>query len=90
MLKTIVQQNHRMVIAIDGRGGAGKSSLARKLVENLPAAAHIEYDWFHLPQKKLLADAKYCAGHCKHQSEQDAGKVGQSVRYTERRAHGRQ
>jgi uridine kinase len=47
-------QKSRLVIAIDGRGGAGKSSLARALVARLARSAHIEHDWFHLPKAQVV------------------------------------
>lgn len=46
-------QRGRVVIAIDGRGGAGKSSLARSVVARLPRSAHLEHDWFHLPKDQV-------------------------------------
>jgi uridine kinase len=49
----------RIVIAIDGRGGAGKSTLARSLVALLPGAAHFEYDWFHLPKAETRPENRY-------------------------------
>jgi uridine kinase len=49
----------RFIIAIDGRGGAGKSSLARAIVSSLPGAAHFEYDWFHLPQAEIIGPERY-------------------------------
>lgn len=48
----------RLVIAIDGRGGAGKSSLARKVVAAIPGAVHVEFDWFHLPKADLRDDSR--------------------------------
>lgn len=39
----------RSVIAIDGRGGAGKSTLARLIASSMCNAQHVELDWFHLP-----------------------------------------
>lgn len=47
------RERDRVVIAIDGRGGAGKSSLARALVGRLSGSAHIEHDWFHLPRERV-------------------------------------
>lgn len=47
------REKSRVVVAIDGRGGAGKSSLARALVRLLPKSVHIEHDWFHLPQSQV-------------------------------------
>jgi uridine kinase/GNAT superfamily N-acetyltransferase len=54
-LEALRRQKSRVVVAIDGRGGAGKSSLARALVAAVPHSAHIEHDWFHLP-KDLVVD----------------------------------
>jgi uridine kinase len=47
----------RSIIAIDGRGGAGKSSLARAITAAISGAIHIEYDWFHLPQAEISNSA---------------------------------
>lgn len=52
----------RFVIAIDGRGGAGKSSLARCIVSLLQSAAHFEYDWLHLPQAEIVSGERYDYG----------------------------
>lgn len=49
----------RVILAIDGRGGAGKSSLARNLTSRLPHSAHIEHDWFHLPREKVTEDRRF-------------------------------
>ncbi len=43
----------RVLIALDGRGGAGKSTLARELVRRIPRSAHVEHDWFHLPKDQV-------------------------------------
>jgi uridine kinase len=48
------QKKSQVIVAIDGRGGAGKSSLARALVSRLSRSAHIEHDWFHLPKVQVL------------------------------------
>jgi len=48
----------RIVVAIDGRGGAGKSTLARALVENLDSACLFEFDWFHLPKSEVTAEKR--------------------------------
>lgn len=54
------RSNHsRLLIAIDGFGGAGKSSLARNLVDSLKDAVHIELDWFHLPKNEILDDKRF-------------------------------
>lgn len=49
----------RLVIGIDGLGGAGKSSLARKVVAALPGAVHVEFDWFHLPKAQVRDDQRF-------------------------------
>lgn len=49
----------RVIAAIDGRGGAGKSSLARALVSSLPLSAHIEHDWFHLPRDLIVGTHRF-------------------------------
>jgi uridine kinase len=48
-----------MFIAIDGLGGAGKSSLARALCAELPGAVHVEFDWFHLPKSEVTGDTRF-------------------------------
>jgi uridine kinase len=52
-------ERDRVVIAIDGRGGAGKSSLARALTQRLPKSAHIEHDWFHFPKDQTTAEQRF-------------------------------
>lgn len=54
----------RCVVAIDGRGGAGKSTLARAIVAAVPGAAHIEYDWFHLPRERVTAREHFDYQRC--------------------------
>jgi uridine kinase len=49
----------RPVIAIDGRGGAGKSTLARLIAASFPGARHVEYDWFHLPRAEVTSEARH-------------------------------
>ncbi len=49
----------RVVVAIDGRGGAGKSTLARALVEQLPRSAHIEHDWFHHTKNQVSTRGRF-------------------------------
>ena len=49
----------RLLIAIDGFGGGGKSTLARTLAATIPGAAHVEYDWFHLPQAEVRDNTRY-------------------------------
>ncbi len=48
--------NKKIIVAIDGYGGAGKSSLARKLVEEISLAGLVEFDWFHLPRNEIVSD----------------------------------
>jgi uridine kinase len=52
-LEALRREKSRVVAAIDGRGGAGKSSLARAIVAAIPRSVHIEYDWFHLPKAQV-------------------------------------
>jgi uridine kinase len=47
------RERGRVLIALDGRGGAGKSTLARAIVQRIPRSAHIEHDWFHLPRERV-------------------------------------
>ena len=58
-IKKLTKNSSRVVIAIDGRGGAGKSSLARKIIEKIPDSFHIEYDWFHLPKQKVINNIRF-------------------------------
>jgi uridine kinase len=48
-----------LLIAIDGRGGAGKSSFARNLVAEIPGSVHIEYDWFHFPKSQVTSEKRF-------------------------------
>lgn len=52
-IQRMLTEKPRMVIAIDGRGGSGKSSLAREICQLIPGATHVEYDWFHLPKAEI-------------------------------------
>jgi len=54
LIEQLRNERTRVVVAIDGRGGAGKSSLARDLVKRLPKSAHVEHDWFHLPKAHVI------------------------------------
>jgi uridine kinase len=47
------------VIAIDGRGGAGKSTLARAIANSFAGARHVEYDWFHLPRDQATYETRH-------------------------------
>jgi uridine kinase len=49
----------RLIIAIDGFGGGGKSTLARTIAAALPGGKHFEYDWFHLPKAEVGNDSRY-------------------------------
>jgi len=61
-LENVVARGRTMLIAIDGRGGAGKSTLARKLAESLSRATVVEVDDFWLPgtlrpgREKVIAE----------------------------------
>ena len=48
-IETTPARNTTRLVAIDGRGGAGKSSLARRLKARLDRAAVVEVDDFWLP-----------------------------------------
>jgi uridine kinase len=58
-LKSRLGQGVSPIVAIDGRGGAGKSSLARSIVASIPDSAHIEFDWFHLPKDQITSERRY-------------------------------
>lgn len=58
-LEDLRSKKQRVVAAIDGRGGAGKSSLARAIVAALPRSMHIEHDWFHLPKHQVAGDLRF-------------------------------
>jgi len=58
-LNKICNERERVLVAIDGRGGAGKSSLAREIVENIEESAVVEFDWFHLPKSEIIDDARF-------------------------------
>lgn len=49
----------RLIIAIDGFGGGGKSTLARTIAASVQGAKHFEYDWFHLPKAEVTDNARY-------------------------------
>jgi len=62
ILESIVErraQKGRVIVAIDGRGGAGKSSLARAIGASVPDSIHIEYDWFHLTREKTSSTERF-------------------------------
>jgi uridine kinase len=58
-VRNVVASQPRFAIAIDGRGGAGKSTLARGIVAAVPDLFHIEYDWFHLPASEVTPERRY-------------------------------
>jgi uridine kinase len=58
-VELLCREKSRVVVAIDGRGGAGKSSLARTLVANLSKSVHIEHDWFHLPKSQVIGPDRF-------------------------------
>jgi len=57
----------RLIIAIDGRGGAGKSTLARSIAAAIPGAQHFEFDWFHRPQIEITGDQRYDLARLTHE-----------------------
>lgn len=58
-VEALRRQKPRVVVAIDGRGGAGKSSLARSIVAKVSKSAHIEHDWFHLPKSQVTGAKRF-------------------------------
>ncbi len=52
-LSELRAKSTRCIVAIDGRGGAGKSTLARLITATICNARHVELDWFHLPHKEV-------------------------------------
>lgn len=61
-IKNVSQKSATKLIAIDGFGGAGKSTFAKKLVEELPGAKILQLDDFYAPglgaadRKRLLEE----------------------------------
>lgn len=53
------RERERVLVALDGRGGAGKSTLARELVRRIPRSAHVEHDWFHLPKDRVSEGRRF-------------------------------
>lgn len=53
------RERGRVLIALDGRGGAGKSTLARELVRRISKSAHVEHDWFHLPKDQVSEGRRF-------------------------------
>ena len=58
-LEQLYRERVWVIVAIDGRGGAGKSSLARALVAKFPNSSHIEHDWFHLPKNEVVEGRRF-------------------------------
>lgn len=58
-IKLLRRKKSLVVAAIDGRGGAGKSSLARSVVANLPNSVHVEHECFHLPKSKVISTHRF-------------------------------
>ncbi len=51
-IQAIRERQEKLIVAIDGFGGAGKSSLARSLESALGEAKHIEFDWYHFHETR--------------------------------------
>jgi uridine kinase len=47
------RERGRVVVGIDGRGGAGNSSLALALVARLSRTALLEHEWSHIPKDQV-------------------------------------
>ena len=60
--KELLIPERRIIIAIDGRGGAGKSTLARNLSATLFGSIKIEFDWFHLPRALVTDSVRFDIG----------------------------
>lgn len=54
-----LQTSERILVAVDGRGGAGKSTFARSLVSAFEGASLIEFDCFHLPKNESNGGNRY-------------------------------
>lgn len=50
----VIPEGDRVVVGIVGQPGAGKSTLAERLVRALPSAVLLPMDGFHLPQARLV------------------------------------
>lgn len=49
----------RLIVAIDGLGGAGRSSLAHDLAAARTGARHVEYDWFISPHVEVRPERRF-------------------------------
>ncbi len=58
-IKKLLTQKSKIIIAIDGRGGAGKSSLAKYIKDEFPKFIIVEYDWFHNLYKESKSSISY-------------------------------
>ncbi len=47
IIQELLQRSLRFIIAIDGRGGAGKSTFAKALKQEFSDIKIVEYDWFY-------------------------------------------
>lgn len=66
-IKEIKERQEKLIVAIDGFGGAGKSSLARSLESALGEAKHIEFDWYHFPRDQIRNDSRFDSHRFKHE-----------------------
>ncbi len=49
-IKTLPRKQKTLLVAIDGRGGSGKSSLAEQLKQNLENVTTVHLDYFAYPE----------------------------------------
>lgn len=66
-IQGIKERQEKLVVAIDGFGGAGKSSLARSLESALGEAKHIEFDWFHFPRDQIKNNIRFDFDRFEHE-----------------------
>jgi uridine kinase len=66
-IQAIRERQEKLIVAIDGFGGAGKSSLARSLESALGEAKHIEFDWYHFPRDQIRNDCRFDFQRFKHE-----------------------
>jgi len=67
LAKMAMSENPHPIIAIDGYGGAGKSTLARRLRDSVAGYEIIENDWFHLPRALLSQEHRFDAERLKRE-----------------------